>query len=91
MDSVTKTSQKSPTNSWPKDWETASLTDEQFAVKGLMHWSVPEDMAIDYVEKLGWQKAYALDLEASEGFTDGGLKNPRAYVRSLVKDELLIV
>ncbi len=56
-----------------------------------MHWSVPEDLAVEYVEKFGWRKACDLDMEASEGFTDGGLTSPRAYIRSLVKDELLVV
>jgi hypothetical protein len=85
MVNVTKTSQ----DQWPSDWETKSITDDQFAVKSLRHWSVPIDLAEEYVEIFGHRKASELSMEASVQFTDHGLNNPRAYVRSVVKDELL--
>ncbi len=85
MPKVPKTSQ----DSWTA-WKERSLTDEQFAAIALMHWSVPEDQAIEYVGRFGFQKACDVDMEASVGFTDGGLHHPRSWVRSIVKDELLI-
>ncbi len=67
------------------DWDKAG---KRVAAKGLMHWHVPEDRAIEYVERFGWQHALGLDLEASEGFTDGKLHSPGAWLRKMVKDEL---
>ena len=87
---VTLTSPKTSPGQWPEDWETRSISDEQFALIMLTHWSVPNDMAIQYIEIFGWKKAADLSMEASIEYTDHGLHNPRAYVRSLVKDELLI-
>ncbi len=87
MENVTETSQ----DQWPANWETNSISDEHFAVKTLRHWSVPYDLAEEYVEIFGYRKACDLSMEASEQFTDHGLTNPRAYVRSVVKDELLIL
>ncbi len=77
---------QTPLTDWPSE-----EAERKVAIRGLIHWSVPADLAMEYVDKFGWKKAFDLDMEASEGFTDGGLKSPRNWVRKIVNDELLVV